>query len=193
MPERKRILLVEDNADDVFIVKRLLSKGLPEGFEIEVAATGEEGMEKLKAGNFDCLILDYRLPDTNALELLQHNEFSGIPSIILTGLRDERLFTSALRLGVVNFLTKDEISGDVLPNAVLNAICSKQKNQFLEQRKERIYEGLMDSMGQGLFALDLHDHIVLTNQRIAVFYSCQLSLCGNGSAWGYRMSPAGGG
>ncbi|PJB28046.1 hypothetical protein CO110_10655 [Candidatus Desantisbacteria bacterium CG_4_9_14_3_um_filter_40_11] len=166
MPESKKILLVEDNPDDVFIIRRILSKAT-EGLELEVATTGAEALEKFSAGSFDCLVLDYNLPDTNALEFLQHERFPDIPTIILTGLKDERLLTGALKLGVVNFLAKDEISGDILPNAILNALSSKQKSQFLEQKKERIYEGLMESMGQGLFALDLNNNIVLTNQRIA--------------------------
>ncbi|MFH1563377.1 MAG: ATP-binding protein [Nitrospirota bacterium] len=167
MSEGKRILLVEDNPDDVFIIKRILSKA-EEEFELEVATTGKEAIEKFSNGNFDCLVLDYKLPDTNALELLKNMSKirPGLPSIILTGLKDERLLTGALKLGVVNFLTKDEISGDVLPNAILNAIVTKQKSQFLEQRKEHIYEELMESMGQGLFALDLNDNIVLTNRKM---------------------------
>ncbi|MBU0701961.1 PAS domain S-box protein [bacterium] len=166
MSEIKRILLVEDNPDDVIIVKRVLSKTAEE-FVLEVAITGKEGIEKLKSGNFNCLILDYMLPDTNALEFLQEKEFSHIPTIILTGLSDGRLLAGALKLGAVNFLVKDEICGDVLPNTILNAISSKQKSQFLEQRREHIYEGLMESMGQGLFALDLMLNIVFTNRRIA--------------------------
>ncbi len=166
MSEAKRILLVEDNPNDVLVVKRFLSK-TAERFEVEVATTGKEGIEKLKKGNFDCLLLDYRLPDTNALEFLQNKEFPDVPVIILTGLKDERLLIGALKLGVVNFLTKDEISGEILYHSILNALSSKQKSQFLEEKKEYIYEGLMNSMGQGLFALDLNDNIVFINQRLA--------------------------
>ncbi|MDI6734651.1 MAG: ATP-binding protein [bacterium] len=174
MSNSKRILLVEDNPDDVFIVKRILSKA-EEEFELEVAITGKEAIEKFSNGNFDCLVLDYKLPDTNALELLKNLSKirPGIPSILLTGLKDERLLTGALKLGVVNFLTKDEISSDILSQTILNALSSKQKSQFLEQRKEHIYEGLMDSMGQGLFALDVNDNIVLTNQRLAEILNYQ--------------------
>ncbi|MFH1897282.1 MAG: ATP-binding protein [Candidatus Desantisbacteria bacterium] len=169
MSESKKILLVEDNPDDVFIIERILSKAV-EGFELEIATTGKEALEKFVTGNFDCLVLDYNLPDANALELLQKTSkiHANTPAIILTGLKDERLFAGALKLGVVNFITKDEIlHGDILSNAILNAIVTKQKSQFIGQRKEHIYERLMESMGQGLFALDLNDNIVLTNQRIA--------------------------
>lgn len=169
----KRILLIEDNLDDVLIVKRILSKH-PEGFEIDVATTGKEGMEKFTkqarlVGNFDCLLLGHRLPDTNVLELLKEirKNYLHTPVIILTGLKDERLLTEALKLGAVNFLVKDQIQGDILPRAILDAILSGQKNLFLEEVKEHIYEGLIESMGEGLFALDVTETIVFTNPRLA--------------------------
>ncbi|MBU2600097.1 response regulator [bacterium] len=162
-----RILLIEDNPDDIIIAKRVLSKAR-EAFSVETASTGKEAIEKLSNERFDCLLIDHILPDTNALELLKHvrKMHRSIPAIVLTGLKDGRLLDGALRLGAVDFLTKDNIQGDVLPNRILDAINSGQRSQFLENTHKHLYEGLIDSMGEGLFALDLTETIVLVNREL---------------------------
>ncbi|MEW6102435.1 MAG: ATP-binding protein [bacterium] len=163
-----KILLVEDNPDDIVIIKKLLK-----GFEVEEAQTGREGIEMLKKDDFDCVLLDYRLPDTNALKVLSEiRRFSSSPVIILTGIKDERLITGTSRLGAVGFLVKDEINTEILSSSILNAITSEKKEEFLA-KTEGIYEKLIDSMNEGLFALDIQDVIVFTNKRMEEMFQNQ--------------------
>lgn len=160
-----RILMIEDNLDDVIITKRVIGKASKE-CEIEVASTGKEGLEKLEKENFDCLLLDHHLPDTNALEFLKkvRQSYSHLPVIILTGLHDERLLAGAMKLGAVNFLTKDKI--DSLSEIILQAVISGRRSSFLD-KQEYVYTKLIDSMGEGLFALDSNETIVFVNPRMA--------------------------
>ncbi|MDI6781728.1 MAG: ATP-binding protein [bacterium] len=161
------ILIIEDNPDDIIIAKRVLAKAKEE-FLVETAMSGKEAVEKLANERFDCLLIDHGLPDTNALELLKHvrKTHHGIPAIVLTGLKDERLVNGALRLGAIDFLTKDNIHGNILPSRIIDAIGSGQRSQFLEQTHKHIYERLIDSMGEGLFAIDLTETIVLVNREL---------------------------
>ncbi|MEK9148835.1 MAG: ATP-binding protein [Candidatus Desantisbacteria bacterium] len=160
-----KILMIEDNPDDVIITKRVIGKASEE-CEIEVASTGKEGMERLEKSTFDCLLLDHHLPDTNALEFLKkvRENYPHLPVIILTGLHDDRLLTGALKLGAVNFLTKDKIDG--LSETILQAVVSGRRAGFLD-KQEYVYTKLIESMGEGLFALDIQGVIVFVNQRMA--------------------------
>lgn len=147
--------------DDIVIIRRFLR-----GFEIIEAQTGKEGIEKIKENGFSCCLLDYRLPDINALELLNKiREISRIPVIILTGMRDERLIAGASKLGVVNFLIKDEIDPEILSSSVKEAILSQKKDEFLG-KTEKVYENLVEGMNEGLFCLDIQENIVFTNKKI---------------------------
>jgi len=173
----RHILLIEDNPDDVLITQRILAKDR-EKFELDVASTGKEGLEKLTQREFECLLLDHNLPDTNALELLKkvRQSYSHLPAIILTGLRDERLLGGALKLGAVDFLTKDEAAkGETLPRRILAAILTGRRNRFLEGGAKRVhlYEKMIETMGEGLFALDVTQTVVFTNQRLAEILDCQ--------------------
>lgn len=163
------ILIIEDNPDDIIIAKRILSK-TKEAFDIQTATSGKEAIEILNHEKFDCFLIDHGLPDTNALELLKHvrkmHQHQSTPAIVLTGLRDERLLNSALKLGAVDFLTKDNIQGNILPERILEAIASGQRSKFMVDHRERIYERLIDAMGEGLFVIDLTETIVLVNHAL---------------------------
>lgn len=93
-------------------IKRILSKH-PEGFEIEVAMTGKKGMKKFTKSKFVCLLLDHRLLDTNALELLKEVRKSHLhtPVIILTGLKDERFLNWNIKTWGSQFPGKRPASG----------------------------------------------------------------------------------
>lgn len=173
----KPILLIEDNPDDAFIIQRTLKKSKKD-FKLVVAKNGKEGMEKLFTEEFGCIVLDYRLPDANALDLLKtiRKDYPHIPAFILTGLKDERLMKGAMDLGAVDFLTKDEV--DRLPEVIEEAIETGLSLAFREKTEEdlfenfrgrvrHLYETLFETMGEGLFALDTDGVLVLVNRRLA--------------------------
>src|SRR4051812_17167910 len=78
-----RVLVIEDDPK----IRRSLEQGLRgEGYEVAVAATGEEGYRLASAQRFDCLILDLLLPGRGGLEVLSDLRQEGIavPVLILT-------------------------------------------------------------------------------------------------------------
>ena len=63
-----RILVVEDEKK----VSRFISRGLEqEGYAVDVAYDGEEGLTAATAAEYDCIVLDIMLPKMNGLDLLQ--------------------------------------------------------------------------------------------------------------------------
>ncbi|MBS0549984.1 MAG: response regulator, partial [Proteobacteria bacterium] len=100
-PRRKRLLIAEDNEAERFGVTELLAH--PD-IEIETAGTGREALDKLKAGGFDCMVLDLRLPDMSGFEVLETMQkdpaLSDLPVVVFTGRdlspeEDARLHTMA--------------------------------------------------------------------------------------------------
>ncbi|WNZ61522.1 response regulator [Myxococcus sp. MxC21-1] len=85
--KERRLLLVED--DDV--QRDSLVKLLSEGGDVEVTAvaTGEEVLENLETGEFDCVVIDLMLPDTDGIRLVEEvktqNRFRDLPIVIYTG------------------------------------------------------------------------------------------------------------
>ena len=85
MSEKKRILVVDDEPDFASIVQGNLEK---EGFEVEVAFNGVEGLEKVHANPPDAIVLDVMMPEKDGYEMcadLKGDEkYSDIPVILLT-------------------------------------------------------------------------------------------------------------
>ena len=85
MSEKKRVLVVDDEPDFAGIVQQNLEK---EGFEVEVAYDGDEGLEKIKANPPDAIVLDVMMPGKDGYqvcsELKADERYAGIPVILLT-------------------------------------------------------------------------------------------------------------
>ncbi|HNX30380.1 MAG TPA: sigma-54 dependent transcriptional regulator [Holophaga sp.] len=102
---RKRILLVEDEAD----FRDVLQIGLePAGFDTEPAAGLEEAVAILSERTFDAIVSDLRLKDGSGIDLLdwlKERELE-IPVVIMTAFATTETTVKALNLGAVDFLTK---------------------------------------------------------------------------------------
>ena len=85
MSEKKRILVVDDEPDFAGIVQQNLEK---EGFVVEVAYDGDEGLEKIKANPPDAIVLDVMMPGKDGYqvcsELKADEQYADIPVILLT-------------------------------------------------------------------------------------------------------------
>lgn len=85
MTDKKRILVVDDEPDFASIVQGNLEK---EGFEVEVAYNGVEGVEKVKANPPDGIVLDVMMPEKDGYqmcaELKADEKYADIPIVLLT-------------------------------------------------------------------------------------------------------------
>ena len=92
--------------------------------------------------DYDVLLLDYRLPQENALELLKRiNETSSrIPVVLITGKGDEEIAVQALKIGAFDYITKNYGYLHKLPSAIENAYYSmrlKREHQALLESEQR--------------------------------------------------------
>jgi DNA-binding response OmpR family regulator len=103
----KKILIIED---DLVLQKSLKEYLSSEGFEIECASDGEEGIQKAIAEKPDLILLDIILPKKDGYEVLQevkaNPEISHIPVVLLTNLDGITDVEKALELGATTYLVK---------------------------------------------------------------------------------------
>ena len=85
MNTKKRILIVDDEPDFASIVQRNLEK---EGFDVDVAYDGVEGIQKVKDNPPDAIVLDVMMPEKDGYEVckeLKNDEkYADIPILMLT-------------------------------------------------------------------------------------------------------------
>ena len=85
MSAKKRILVVDDEPDFCAIVQGQLEK---EGFDVELAYNGVEGLEKVKANPPDVIVLDVMMPEMDGYEVCKElkgdDAYAEIPIVLLT-------------------------------------------------------------------------------------------------------------
>lgn len=100
----QRILLVEDEEKIARFVELELTH---EGYMVEKAFNGREGLDKAENGNFDLVLLDVMLPELNGLEVLRRlRKSSDVPVIMLTARDAVMDKVSGLDAGADDYITK---------------------------------------------------------------------------------------
>ena len=127
---RNKVLLVEDDRGIRFGIRNFLTG---RDFAVDEADTLKQGEESYKQNRPDIVILDYSLPDGNALEVLPRLKAadSSIPVVILTGHGSIDLAVRAIKEGAEQFLTKP-----VQMQALLVVIERLLDNQRVRQREK---------------------------------------------------------
>lgn len=103
---RRQVLFVDDEADFLKSVKRNLRK---EPYDLITAQSGEAALEKMRAGDIDLIVSDYKMPGMDGLTLLKKIRDQGrqIPSILITAVNDAHIAAEAINsAGVVNYYLK---------------------------------------------------------------------------------------
>ncbi len=137
-----KLLLIDDDQLDRMAAIRVLKQSAQPITVIE-AATAAEGFRQLEDHHFDAILLDYRLPDNDGLEvlrLLRVNRASGTVIIMLSGCEDEELAARCIEAGAQDFLLKQELNSRHL----LRAISHARQRHALEMELRRSHEKLRD-------------------------------------------------
>jgi PAS domain S-box-containing protein len=105
--QRRRVLYVEHDADDVDLTLTSLGETAPH-LQFEAVATSGEALAQIERGGVDLVLADLRLSGVNALELLGEVKRRGldVPFIVITGGGDERTAVEALKLGAYDYIVK---------------------------------------------------------------------------------------
>lgn len=127
----------------------------------------EKLWEELQQSSYDILLLDYRLGDTNGLDVLRQMAEKNIrmPVIMLTGAGDERVAALAIQLGAKDYLIKSYDFFQSLPSLILKAIQSFQLEQSVLRSLEKISY-------QALLLNNIRDALVVWNtQGVITFWN----------------------
>jgi two-component system, sensor histidine kinase and response regulator len=121
--ESLRVLIVDDDLVDRTSVKRAFKAA---GMRVVCTETEtcEQAIAILESEAFDCIFVDYRLPDQDGLALVQAIRRRDIlsPVIVLTGQGDEQIAVDLMKAGANDYLSKSRISPEALAQVLRNAV-----------------------------------------------------------------------
>jgi signal transduction histidine kinase len=165
---RFRVLLVEDNLDQVQLIHAILRKLGGESYELVSATTLADSLEHLTMGGFDVILLDLMLPDSRGLDtfIKIQAQAQDVPIVVLSGIDDEALAVHVVREGAQDYLIKGQVSNQSLVLAIRHAI---ERHRIQAEVALRQYADRLQTLSRRLvevqeaerrtIAGELHDEI----------------------------------
>ncbi len=143
-----KILIIEDEA----AIRRVLTKILSEeneAYHVTEAADGEDGLNKIKAEDFDLVICDIKMPKLDGEEVLQEAKKlkPEVPFIMISGHGDLETAVNTMRLGAFDYISKPPDLNRLL-TTVRNALDNKSlviENKRLKKKVSKNYQMIGES------------------------------------------------
>ena len=156
-----KLLLIEDDDVDREVVHRLLRAD----YVVHDASTGNQALALVRSLQPSCVLLDYRLPDIDGLELLSACVTDNIPVVVLTGEESPEVIVRAMQQGAQDYLVKDHISRASLDHAIANAIEKVALRIELEEKQRRLAVQAADLAEKNRQVRELASALTLAEQR----------------------------
>jgi PAS domain S-box-containing protein len=156
-----KLLIVDDDEDDYFLVADHLNEIEEYQLKITWVATYEDGLNQMKEGDFDISLFDFLLGQKTGLNLLRQVRDLGIdtPIILLTGRGNKEVDREATLLGATDYLIKSDLDADTLERSIRYALTHAQALKAVKAN-ERLYRNIFNRS---------RDMIYLANTNNGVF------------------------
>lgn len=152
-----KILLVEDNLDDAELIQTLLLENQTFlSISLTPVTRMGDAVNLLLQSQFDAILLDFSLPDSQGSDTLARVQEYGlnIPIIVLTANNDEELAVQAIQAGAQDYLLKSEINSKSLLRSLRCAI-ERHHRQTGWQQSEEKYRTVVDNLKEVIFQTDI--------------------------------------
>lgn len=153
-----KILLVEDSPTQAAQISMLLEAA---EHEVVHALNGQLGLDELRRQSLDIVVTDLEMPEVNGLQLVEmmRDDFSHIPSILVTGHGSEELAAEALQLGAAGYVPKNRMS-ELLNNTIIDVLGVI--------RTDASYAKLISTLRKNVFVFDLPNDPLLISPLVGL-------------------------
>jgi signal transduction histidine kinase len=141
-----RTLLIDDDEDDFILIRDILLEVEKSHFKVDWVPDYAQAIKALQKDEHDVCLLDYRLGMYDGLDILKQADIGKIfmPVIFLTGQGDYEVDTMAMRAGVDDYLSKDEISSSLLERAIRYSIERKKNRTALNRAYGEMEQAVLE-------------------------------------------------
>jgi diguanylate cyclase (GGDEF)-like protein len=173
MREELRVLFVEDDPSDAFLIQHMLRSVYPDPAEIVHVYSEAEALKAASSQRFDVCLLDFSLQDSSGLSTLRHlsHRFPDLPVVVITGHANDATGRATVMAGAQDYLGKEFAGGPMLRRAMDYAIARKRRERGLLTRA--YYDDLTGLMRAEPFCRYLETALVRarrTEQGMALYF-----------------------
>ncbi|MCP4601388.1 MAG: response regulator [Proteobacteria bacterium] len=165
---RPRYLVIDDNPDDIEILRRLLGDMSNGKAEVKTFTDAESALSNLGVREFDLIFLDYVLGKQTGLEILSSIKDKGCisPVVVLTGQGSEQVAVDAMKAGVADYIVKEDLNTAALDRVVTNALTKFKLEQQVKEQHLRLTEKVQELQ-------DALDHVKTLQGLLPICMYCK--------------------
>lgn len=173
-----RILIIEDDPDDIELI--LLGFSKHDEFFVDIATTGEEGLEKIPKVRYDLVSVDFALPGISGLDVLEEIRKADpdVPVVMVTGRGTEELQVVAFEKFATSYVTKSVDSLRSLPT-IFEALITEARFRSEElkmkrdvERSETVSRYVLDNSPTGIYVLQ-NGCFKMVNSKFGEIFGCK--------------------
>ena len=173
-----RILIIEDDPNDVELI--LLGFSKHDEFFVDVATTGEEGLEKISETHYDLVSVDFALPGISGLDVLEEirKTDQDVPVIMVTGRGTEELQVVAFEKFATSYVMKSVDSFRSLPH-IFEALISESRFRSEKRRLKRdidrsetVSRYILENSPTGIYVLQ-NGCFKMVNSKFREIFGCE--------------------
>lgn len=127
------VLIVDDDQDDIYIIKRIFSQITEPHFIVDATSSYKEAQDSIIEEKHDIYLIDYRLGEKTGLDLLEFADAGKRkqPFVLLTGAGDHSIEMQSMRLAASDYLVKGSFNADTLSRTMQYAL----QRKLIEQER----------------------------------------------------------
>ncbi|AZQ14994.1 PAS domain S-box protein [Halorubrum sp. PV6] len=140
-PDSIAVLHVDDEPDFAEVAAAFLERE-DARFDVTTATSGTEGLDRLDAAEFHCVVSDYDMPGHDGIEFLEavRETHPDLPFILYTGKGSEEVASDAISAGVTDYIQKKRNTDQyaLLANRIQNAVDANRSRHIAQERTRRL-------------------------------------------------------
>jgi sigma-B regulation protein RsbU (phosphoserine phosphatase) len=158
-----RVLIVEDDEDDDFLIREMLAEA-PVRFEVERVTRLEAALDRLARNQIEVVLADLTLPDSQGIatfrQLYRHP--SRAPILVLSGLNDEAMALQTVEEGAQDYLVKGQFDSALLVRSIRYAMKRSAAETALEEERN-LLRSVIDNVPDSIYVKDSAGRYLLGN------------------------------
>ncbi|MDD9897425.1 MAG: response regulator [Candidatus Melainabacteria bacterium] len=135
-----KILLVDDNAGDIFLMKKMIEKSFgKEALKLDDAMDYQKAIDQLSKEKYDLAFFDFQLGQKNGLDLLEEIKKSNIqvPIVFLTGQGNEQVAVQAMKSGAIDYLLKSEMESSLFYDSITSVLGIEEPRKLEDKAEDK--------------------------------------------------------